>query len=1298
MSRIAFAELVMYIEETRYANEDQASVFKLSDFAQLYVSRMEQLGVQLDTRIHTTRLKHRLLAQFTDMRAQKKGWDVLMAFEEDIGTALSKVCELDSDNEAIHLARAARIVRSHLFGKAKPFAGFPEGCQMEFVPFLLLALVNMILEGPSIQDHSESTTSAALSIAQLMKFNSVKHKRKLATQSATVRHSTDQETPMPTYIGLMVHAHTHKRDLVDRLHSLGISISYDRVLRLSAQLGSNVCEQFHREHVVCPPKLKHKVFTCAAVDNVDHNPTSSTSKVPFHGTSISLMQHPSHNGARVDRSISTPERSVGVGSKSVGSLPHFYTDVPPVNSSIKNSPVLVSSVTSLKRDGFKQQAENDYLWLDHTRQVLEGGIQSLDNISWAAYHASHLSPVNCGVICPTALLPLFLESTHTVAMIKHSFGVVKSAVEHLNPGQTPVIAFDQPLYALAKQIQWKWPNDYGEDKFVVMFGGLHIEMAALKTVGDWLKGSGWVEALVQADIATTGTADSFLSVAHVARTRRAHQVTLAALYILKFRAYNRYCLSNGQDMLEFKQWCSQREEVCPHFQYWATVMELELCILVYICSLRQASFSMYLDALTELVPWFHALDHTNYARWIPVHLRDMAELSTKHPEIAKEFSEGNFTVRKTNRVFSAIALDQAHEQNNALIKGDGGAVGLTYNPRALRRWMIAGPEVARVIEEFHDQQHCVGGKVDTRHHDQIPSVQAAFAKDVRSLISVIEDLGNPFEEESADLLVLHSKEIADHVSVEAVRNAQKIGQEQFSAFTDECLIKRTKSLDDVIHRNKLKFFERSTKKKVNKGKQQLISLKSDVGLFSRLYIGCQTRDENLEEFFRHENQAFPPALSDGGSLHLGTKSDLLTCLEDLYEPPTETPVASSVIVDGAAIVQMLKPAASKNFAEYASDIFIPYIISQLHNASRLDLVWDRYIEDSLKGTARAKRGKGIRRRVLAGGAIPGNWRDFLRVDKNKIELFNFLSRALLDAFNQEGKQLVITNGESILSKPELNDFDSLSPCNHEEADSRMLLHANHAALYGGNLKILIRTVDTDVVVLTVSLASILGPEYEIWLAFGSGKHFRHLPAHTIAAGLGDNKAQALPMSHSLTGCDTVSSFVGHGKKTAWSVWNVMPQLTDAILTVSSAPSEMEEDVLRTIERFIILLYDRTSKCTDINKARKKLFAKKTKVKHIPPTRAALEQHAKRAIYQGGHVWGQALLAFPVLPSPTSWGWTKTENGMYEPNWTTLPEAAEACYELVSCKCKKGCVRCRKCKKAALECTALCACEGNCSQN
>ena len=80
------------------------------------------------------------------------------------------------------------------------------------------------------------------------------------------------------------------------------------------------------------------------------------------------------------------------------------------------------------------------------------------------------------------------------------------------------MAVDQPLFALAKQIQWQWPNTYGEDMFIVMFGGLHIEMAAFRLLGDLLKGSGWTGALTEAGIATSGTADSLLSASRVANT------------------------------------------------------------------------------------------------------------------------------------------------------------------------------------------------------------------------------------------------------------------------------------------------------------------------------------------------------------------------------------------------------------------------------------------------------------------------------------------------------------------------------------------------------------------------------------------------------------------------------------------------------------------------------------------------------------------------------------------------------------------------------------------------------------
>ena len=328
--------------------------------------------------------------------------------------------------------------------------------------------------------------------------------------------------------------------------------------------------------------------------------------------------------------------------------------------------------------------------------------------------------------------------------------------------------------------------------------------------------------------------------------------------------------------------------------------------------------------------------------------------------------------------------------------------------------------------------------------------------------------------------------------------------------------------------------------------------------------------------------------------------------------------------------------------------------------------------------------------MVGAAAIPGNWQNFLRVHTNKTELFKFLSQAIFTWFDQDDKQLVITDGEAVLSKPPLLDLALLAPCSHEEADSRMLLHVSHAA-NNGHHNILIKTVDIDVVVLTVSVAQGLLPEDELWLAFGTGKSFRYLAAHEIAAGLGPERAQALPMFHTLTGCDTSSSFAGHGKKTAWTIWTVLPELTNALLKLSSAPSGIPDDVMHTIERFVILLYDRTSTCKEINKAQKKIFAKKNNVQLIPPTKVALEEHVKRAGYQGGHVWGQTLLPTPELPPPSSWGWIKNDEGVYEPHWTKLPIAAHSCYELVSCK--KRCVKRCKCKKAALECTALCVCEG-----
>ena len=103
---------------------------------------------------------------------------------------------------------------------------------------------------------------------------------------------------------------------------------------------------------------------------------------------------------------------------------------------------------------------------------------AVDWISWSAYHAALQQEEKLAAI--TALLPLFTDNAYSVAMIKHLMTLVQAAIQHLNHGQTPVLTADQPLFALAKQIQWTWPNTLGENHIVIRLGGLHIEMAVMK--------------------------------------------------------------------------------------------------------------------------------------------------------------------------------------------------------------------------------------------------------------------------------------------------------------------------------------------------------------------------------------------------------------------------------------------------------------------------------------------------------------------------------------------------------------------------------------------------------------------------------------------------------------------------------------------------------------------------------------------------------------------------------------------------------------------------------------------------
>jgi len=328
--------------------------------------------------------------------------------------------------------------------------------------------------------------------------------------------------------------------------------------------------------------------------------------------------------------------------------------------------------------------------------------------------------------------------------------------------------------------------------------------------------------------------------------------------------------------------------------------------------------------------------------------------------------------------------------------------------------------------------------------------------------------------------------------------------------------------------------------------------------------------------------------------------------------------------------------------------------------------------------------------------IPTNWKGFLRDEKNKEELFSFLSVKIMQFKFPDGKKVFVTDGPFVLTN---DTTQSMPQCDHEEADTRVVIHLIDA-LEKGLSTCLVRTVDTDIIVILLGKLSYfitVNSDANVWVAFGTGKNFAYWHINTIYFNLGQDKCIGLPLFHSFTGCDTTSSFFRKGKKMALEVWNSFPEITSVFSKVTLQPFEdFNADSLnfRMLERYTILLYNKSSTLESVDEARMELFCRENRLmENIPPTSDALLQHARRATYQAS-VWASSHNVQQNRPTPESWGWKWDEHSKeWTPVWTTLPMASSACMDLVKCSCKseKGCgTRCG-CRKANLSCTDLCKC-------
>ena len=141
-------------------------------------------------------------------------------------------------------------------------------------------------------------------------------------------------------------------------------------------------------------------------------------------------------------------------------------------------------------------------------------------------------------------------------------------------------------------------------------------------------------AMTTAEVFTAGRVASPLDEHHIKRTCYAHQISLVALSLLKQEAYSTYREEVQGSPELFELWSMKCSEHTDMFKYWSQIIKLELIMCQFVRSLRDGDFELNVKFLDELCTWFFAFDHiyTNYARWVPVHVKDLVKLPVKHRE------------------------------------------------------------------------------------------------------------------------------------------------------------------------------------------------------------------------------------------------------------------------------------------------------------------------------------------------------------------------------------------------------------------------------------------------------------------------------------------------------------------------------------------------------------------------------------------------------------------------------------------------------------------------------------------
>ena len=1019
---------------------------------------------------------------------------------------------------------------------------------------------------------------------------------------------------------------------------------------------------------------------------------------------------------------------------------HVVNDEQPVENEMQ--PVLHDE--QQESEGHYAQHADDAI-LSVKTQVRTGKKLAKEGVmpTWAATKSLLLSQsgdsrgrTNTEVIAPLfKTSPTDYVTLHTVLMLTQGISAFV-----VGPERKTLITLDLDLYSRAIQIQ----QSVGNNNWILRAGILHIVFAALHALGKTVDGSGIDMCAIESGTYTSAALRGIYGGKAYKRGIEYHITTSLAIMMMRYdaiftshppEALRDQCTAlrnalhdRSPDMSDIYDdiLSMYSGNVKPHEEAGEDTPELAEFLTQYLeqvesllclaSACRSRDWEGYLAALENLIRYFFARDLLNYARLMPIHLAQMNALEHDDPATWDALKSGDFVVSKSEVPFTHLFTDQALEQEIKELKGHGGIVGLSQEEAALDRLVTTTPHLARIVKQYlHSFPHASTSERN-EHYQLAGDIAIRSRENALKLRHSIELHcgGNPFTLISPLKSLVSSALIPSSAKDDILHFAEK-GQTRFEEFIrDRLLPTSTLSVWDSQKKLKLKTFSNWMEKTKVRVGDKVIKLREERQLLGRFLIIQGSRPElvpKLEETIgTYEMSVVPRSLcAVDGSLYIPTdKANLMHAIEAAKAQPlqaarlgTVNPVHRALVVDAMAVLQSMKKTPSIRKVSDLMEAFIKRIEWMMVGYQECRVIFDRYIQGSLKSKTRRKREvTSTEYEVHPEMRLTMSLKELLSATRSKGLLSSMLAEGLLKHFsgNRDVKLIVVYD-----TKIKGDNYEEYHT--HEEADTLIPLQVLASMAESAPQEVCVWSPDTDVLILLLHLAACghLGADTGLKFLTGKGTKYRQIDVVERVQVIGRHKCQGLIGFHNFSGADWGGKFVGISKKT-WvdaymklqrddPIINCFRELGDGPIPTQLVNDELPQQV-KELEHFVCRVYCSTGPIA-LPALRWELFrSKNLEGEMLPPTRSALLPHILRANYIAMRDKSY-LVNCPVLPPIEQNGWI-AEEGNYNPVHCLTFPAPRAVIELTKCGCKAGCKGRCTCHRNNLPCTPLCKCStGDC---